>query len=61
VEVKKEMGLIGPDDQLTWEKHGYKIQNTRLFSMYLKKIKEMALSIKAGRVVPSQLMRAHCR
>lgn len=54
IQKSRENGLMRPEEGLTWNKHGYKIQNTRLFSMYLDKIKDFAASIKVGRVHPSQ-------
>jgi hypothetical protein len=43
-------GKVKWDDRITFGK----IQNTRIFSMYLEKIKDFAASIKTGIVHPSQ-------
>jgi hypothetical protein len=49
-----DKGLTIKGEVLNWESYGYKIQNTRLFSMYLEKIKALEERDKPYVADPSQ-------
>jgi hypothetical protein len=49
-----DRGLTFKGEVLNWESYGYKIQNTRLFSMYLEKIKALEERDRPYTADPSQ-------
>ena len=54
IRISTDRGLTKPNEFLRWENFGYKIQNTRLYSMYLTKIKDIEMRNTQPKPNPAQ-------